>query len=95
MPRAASRPSGPQPARPSGITGASPEDEWDTELTSWRESPSYVPDYWQVAWDGDQVAGMVLNFIDTAENEENHRLRGYTGTICVRRPWRRRGLARA
>ena len=71
------------------------EDEWDTELTSWRESPSYVPDYWQVAWDGDQVAGMVLNFIDTAENEENHRLRGYTETICVRRPWRRRGLARA
>ena len=71
------------------------EDEWDSELASWRESPTYVPDYWQVAWDGDQVAGMVLNFIDTAENKDNHRLRGYTETICVRRPWRRRGLARA
>jgi ribosomal protein S18 acetylase RimI-like enzyme len=50
---------------------------------------------WQVAWDGDQVAGMVLNFINHQENLEYDRKRGYTETICVRRPWRRRGLARA
>ena len=72
------------------------EDEWaDTHLASWQESPTFVPDYWQVAWEGDEIAGMVLNFIDRAENEEYHRQRGYTETICVRRPWRRRGLARA
>ena len=38
---------------------------------------------------------MILNFIHEAENREYHRLRGYPETICVRRPWRRRGLARA
>ena len=38
---------------------------------------------------------MVLSFIDQEENAEYGRQRGYTETICVRRPWRRQGLARA
>ncbi len=61
----------------------------------WRGSPTFSPELWQVAWNGDQVAGMVLNYIDHAENREYRRQRGYTEGICVRRPWRRRGLARA
>jgi mycothiol synthase len=72
------------------------EDEWSFEhLRSWQESPTYDPSLWQIAWDGDQVAGMVQNFIDRAENEEYGRQRGYTEGICVRRPWRRQGLAKA
>jgi len=72
------------------------EEEWNDEaLESWMESDIWQPHLWQVAWDGDEVAGMVLNFIDAKENEKFHRKRGYTETICVRRPWRRRGLARA
>ena len=38
---------------------------------------------------------MVLNFVDEDENAEYNRKRGYTENICVRRPWRRQGLARA
>jgi mycothiol synthase len=38
---------------------------------------------------------MVQNFVDAAENEEYGRQRGYTEGICVRRPWRRQGLAKA
>jgi len=72
------------------------ETEWQDEwFKAWQESPTFNPDLWQVAWDGDQVAGMVQNFINRQENEEYDRLRGYTEGICVRRPWRRRGLARA
>ena len=72
------------------------EDEWSLEsLRSWQESPTYEPRLWQVAWAGDEVAGMVQNFIDRAENVEYGRLRGYTEGISVRRPWRRQGLARA
>ena len=56
-------------------------------------SPVFDPNIWQVAWDGDEVAGMILNFIDRDENEKHGRLWGYTEEICVRRPWRRRGLA--
>jgi ribosomal protein S18 acetylase RimI-like enzyme len=38
---------------------------------------------------------MVLSFIDKDENAKFGRQRGYTETIAVRRPWRRRGLAKA
>jgi mycothiol synthase len=71
------------------------EDEWIREIGSLTESPIYDPSLWQVAWDGDQVAGMVQNFIDEQENVAYNRKRGYTEGISVRRPWRRRGLARA
>jgi ribosomal protein S18 acetylase RimI-like enzyme len=50
---------------------------------------------WRVAWDGDEVAGQVRSYINPMENERFGRLRGYTESISVRRPWRRRGLARA
>ena len=52
------------------------------------------PELWQIAWDGDEVAGQVRSFIHHKENEEFQRKRGYTEFISVRRPWRRRGLAR-
>ena len=72
------------------------DDEWDIEnLHQWQKDPTFQPHLWQVAWAGDEIAGMILNFIHEAENCEYHRLRGYTETICVRRPWRRIGLARA
>ncbi len=77
------------------------QDHWGTRPASeedyqrWVNDPVADPDLWQVAWDGDQVAGMVLNVIDEEENRRYDRARGYTEDICVRRPWRRRGLARA
>jgi GNAT superfamily N-acetyltransferase len=37
----------------------------------------------------------VRTFINAAENEKYNRKRGYTEFISVRRPWRKRGLARA
>ncbi|TFG68351.1 MAG: GNAT family N-acetyltransferase [Anaerolineales bacterium] len=72
------------------------EDEWSLEnLKAWENDQSFNPSLWKVAWDGNQVAGMVLNYINENENQEYKRKRGYTETICVRRPWRRRGLAKA
>jgi ribosomal protein S18 acetylase RimI-like enzyme len=50
---------------------------------------------WRVAWDGDEVAGQVRSYISSEENERFGRRRAYTENISVRRPWRRRGLARA
>jgi GNAT superfamily N-acetyltransferase len=58
-------------------------------------SPTRKTHLWQVAWDGDQVAGMILNNYFPEENKAFDRQRGWTDPICVRRPWRRRGLARA
>ncbi len=67
----------------------------EADYQHWLRSTEFQPDQWKVAWDGDQVAGMVLSFIDGPYNERYHRARGYTEDISVRRPWRRRGLARA
>jgi mycothiol synthase len=68
--------------------------EGEEDYQGWLNWPYFKPELWQVAWDGDQVAGMVLNFINLAENEQFQRKRGWTENIAVRRPWRKRGLAR-
>jgi mycothiol synthase len=50
---------------------------------------------WKIAWDDHGVAGQVKSFIDTAQNEEFGRQRGWTESICTSRHWRRRGVAKA
>jgi ribosomal protein S18 acetylase RimI-like enzyme len=50
---------------------------------------------WVVAWDGDEIAGVVQTWIWGAENAILGVRRGWLEHISVRRPWRRRGLARA
>jgi ribosomal protein S18 acetylase RimI-like enzyme len=71
-------------------------EQWGEEKYSgWLADSSHTPRLWQVAWDGDQVAGMVLARIDEAENIGRGRKRGYTEHVFVRSPWRRRGLAKA
>ena len=67
----------------------------ENDIQAWIQHPTFNPSLWQVAWDGNQIAGTVLNFVDEHENQVMKRRRGYTEDICVRRPWRRRGLARA
>ena len=57
--------------------------------------PHYDPALWRVAWDGEQIAGVVLSFVNAEENATMGRSRGYTEDIAVRRPWRRRGVASA
>ncbi len=57
--------------------------------------PHYDPALWRIAWEGDQVVGMVLNFVNGEENAAFGRSRGYTEDIAVRRPWRHRGIASA
>jgi ribosomal protein S18 acetylase RimI-like enzyme len=76
-------------------------DHWGMEETQegdyerWLAQPPFQPELWKVGWDGDQVAGMVRNFVSTEFNARHSRKRAYTEYISVRRPWRRRGLARA
>jgi mycothiol synthase len=67
----------------------------DEAYEQYRHSPQFKPDLWQVAWDGDQIAGGVLNFIDEEANKQFNLKRGWTDPIFTRRPWRKRGLARA
>lgn len=61
----------------------------------WVGGPTFDLSLHVVAWDGYQVAGGVLNVIDRIENEERGYQRGLLDSVFTRRPWRRRGLARA
>jgi GNAT superfamily N-acetyltransferase len=75
----------------------------DQAYERWIRGRLFAPSLWKVAWapapqgssGQDQVAGMVLNRLDEAQNEQYGRKRGYTQDVFVRRPWRRRGLARS
>ncbi|MFH1580189.1 MAG: GNAT family N-acetyltransferase [Thermoplasmatota archaeon] len=72
------------------------ENEWDDEhFEAFKKSSSFQPDLWQVAWDGDTLAGMVLNYIAEEENQQFERKRGHTEHVFVREHYRGRGLARA
>jgi mycothiol synthase len=76
-------------------------DHWEAaerteeDFTGWYSMPEIDTSMWRVAWDGDEVAGSVMNFVFPEENEKLGVSRGWLAHISVRRPWRRRGLASA
>jgi mycothiol synthase len=71
--------------------------EWTEEdWTRFDANPANAdPALWRVGWDGDEIAGVVLTTVPAAENKQHGRARVYVNWVAVRRPWRRRGVARA
>ena len=67
----------------------------EADFERWFAIPEIDPGLWQVAWDGDEVAGAVMPFVYHEDNEQLGLSRGWLEHISVRRPWRRRGLASA
>ena len=70
-------------------------DASEATFNLWLNEPSFDPSLFVVAWDGDEIAGAVINSIDEEENAALDRRRGLLDSVFVRRPWRRRGLAAA
>ena len=73
------------------------EDSWDhvsgsfEEWCHWTiENELFDPQLWWVARDGDEIAGFCL-----CRPNETEADMGWVASLGVRRPWRRRGLARA
>ncbi|MGH2445030.1 MAG: GNAT family N-acetyltransferase [Candidatus Limnocylindria bacterium] len=73
------------------------EQEWVEE--DWRrfeaDPDNADPRLWRIGWDGDEVAGVIVTNVETDANERYGRSQVYVDSVSVRRPWRRRGLARA
>ena len=67
----------------------------EEDFATWLVDPLEDPALWVIAFDGDEIAGGVEGRIDPAENAHHGRERGLVEGVWVRRPWRRRGLARA
>lgn len=67
----------------------------ETDYDEFYNHPDVDTSIWQVAWDGTEVAGSVINSIYAHENAEIGLNIGSMDHVSVRRPWRRRGLATA
>lgn len=64
-----------------------PFEEWNTRLTD----PLFDPALWFIAYEGNNVAGVSLCSVWGSDIPEL----AWVGTLGVRRPWRKRGLAMA
>lgn len=73
--------------------GEAATDSDDEQFAAFLASPSFQPELWQVAFAGDEVAGHILNYLDPPDDDGART--GWTESIAVRKPYRRRGLARA
>jgi ribosomal protein S18 acetylase RimI-like enzyme len=67
----------------------------DENFERWTRDKKWDPSLFVVAWDGDEIAGGVVNQINETENAAFNRKRGWLQSVFVRRPWRRRGLGKA
>jgi GNAT superfamily N-acetyltransferase len=76
-------------------------DHWDASVVNEDDfvrffaHPDIDPSIWQVAWDGDEIAGMVINGINRDENALIGLDVGWLDGVSTRRRWRKRGLASA
>ena len=76
-------------------------DHWEAgtrveeDFEGWFSAPWLDTSLWQVAWDGNEVAGSVLTSIHSEENEQLGVRIAWLDHVSVRRPWRQRGLAAA
>ena len=70
-------------------------EQTEEDFTGLFAIPDLDTRLWSVAWDGDEVAGSVQTFVWKSENDVLGVRRGWLEHISVRRPWRRRGVARA
>jgi ribosomal protein S18 acetylase RimI-like enzyme len=76
-------------------------DHWESSVRGEADfvrffgNPDIDTSMWQVAWDRDEVAGLVVNGIYPDENAALGVELGWLDHVSVRRPWRGRGLASA
>jgi mycothiol synthase len=78
-----------------GHWGATGDDGADARWQTFLADPLQDLSLWQVAWDGDLVAGMVRPFINPDEITHFGVRRGWCENISTRAPWRGRGVASA
>lgn len=70
-------------------------DASDQTFERWIADPDLDPELILAAWDGDEIAGAVVNIINAEENRQLGRPRGLLDSVFVRRRWRGRGLGYA
>lgn len=72
-----------------------PRDRDESDFITTFTAPNVETGLWRVAWDGDDVAGSVINQIDPDQNARLGIEIGWLEHVSVRRAWRGRGVANA
>jgi mycothiol synthase len=67
----------------------------EDDYERWLKRSYIQPRFWHVAWDRDRIVGLVLNYVDEADNAEYNRKRGQTDDIGTLKDYRGRGIAKA
>ena len=83
--------------------GEANRDDWDyseeryddKHFEAFKKTKEFQPQLWQVAWKGDTLAGMILNYIIDEENARFNWKQGHTEYVFVREQFRGTGLGRA
>lgn len=70
-------------------------DESEAAMQRFLGAPDVDPTLWLIAYDADEIAGGVITGVHPEENDALGVRRGWLESVFTRRPWRRRGLARA
>jgi mycothiol synthase len=70
-------------------------DHSEEHLQRWLDAPMTNLSLWLVAFDGEEIAGGIINSIDEDQNAALGVRRGWLNSVFTRRAWRRRGLATA
>lgn len=72
-----------------------PRTRTDDDFRYMFTAPNVDTSMWQVAWEGDEVVGCVMNQINPEENARIGLQIGWLEHVSVRRAWRGRGVATA
>lgn len=72
-----------------------PRDRDESDYEATFAYPDLDTSLWRVAWDGDEVVGIVMNAIFREENAKIGLDIGWLEHVSVRKAWRGRGIAKA
>lgn len=72
-----------------------PRERSDDDFVAMFAFPGLDTSTWRVAWEGDEVVGVVMNAEFPEENARTGEKLGWLNHVSVRRPWRGRGIAKA
>lgn len=70
-------------------------DESEAAMHRFFDQPDADPSLWLIAWEGNEIAGGIINWISPEQNAALGTQRGWLQSVFTRRAWRRRGMARA
>jgi mycothiol synthase len=55
----------------------------EQDYKRWTQGRLSSPELWQVAWEGEQVAGIVLNLLDRGQSKKHRRQRGLARSLLL------------